>query len=344
MRATLLYGAGDIRVDDVPDPAICEPTDAVVRILRSCICGTDLWPYRSMAPTEQGRRMGHEFLGVIEDLGPEVPGLKRGDLILAPFMWSDGSCEYCRADLPTSCRNGGFWGTPGADGGQAEAIRVPHAQATLVKLPVGADSALLPSLLTLSDVLPTGHHCAVSAAVGPHMTVAVIGDGAVGIAAVLASKRLGAERILLMGRHQDRTRLGREFGATDVIPQRGEEGIERVRELTGGHGAHAVLECVGTAEAIGTAFSIARPGGVVSRVGAPQYASIPAGFEAFLHNVRLTGGMAPARAYIDELLPDILDGSIQPGRVFDRCLDLKATPEGYSAMVDRRALKVLIEP
>jgi threonine dehydrogenase-like Zn-dependent dehydrogenase len=344
MRATLMYGAGDVRVEDVPDSKLQEPTDAVVRVLRSCICGSDLWPYWSMPASEHGRRMGHEFLGIVEGLGSDVCGLKPGDVVVAPFAWADNTCDFCREGLHTSCRHGGFWGDPGVDGAQGEAVRVPQAQGTLVKLPVGEDSALLPSLLTLSDVFCTGHHAAVKAGVGPRTLVTVVGDGAVGLSAVLAAKRLGAERILLMGRHKQRTDLGREFGATDVIPERGEEGIARARELTGGDGTHTVLECVGTKHALETALGIARDGGVVSRVGAPQYQEGPIGFGMFMRNIALTGGVAAARAYIEELLPDVLDGTIEPGRVFDRTISLEDVPDGYRAMANREALKVLIQP
>ena len=344
MRATLIYGAGDVRVEEVPDPALREPADAVVRVLRSCICGSDLWPYGSMPPAGEGQRIGHEFLGVVQDTGPEVAGLKAGDLVVAPFVWADNTCDFCREGLQTSCRHGGQWGAPGVDGGQGEAVRVPQAQGTLVKLPVSEDSALLPSLLTLSDVFSTGHHCAVKAEVGPHTTVTVIGDGAVGLCAVLAARRLGAERIVLMGRHKERTDLGREFGATDVVAERGAEGIEKVRELTGGDGTHAVLECVGYREAVETALGVVRDGGTVSRVGAPQYADVPMDAGTFFRNITLTGGVAPARAYIGELLPDVLDGTVEPGRVFDLTTSLDGVPGGYRAMAAREALKVLIQP
>lgn len=344
MRATLIYGAGDVRVEDVPDPRMQEATDAVVRVLRSCICGSDLWPYGSMPASEQGQRIGHEFLGVVEDIGSDVSGLKAGDVVVAPFAWADNTCDFCAEGLHTSCRHGGFWGDRGVDGGQGEAVRVPQAQGTLVKLPVSEDSALLPSLLTLSDVFPTGHHCAAKAGVGPRTLVTVVGDGAVGLSAVLAARRLGAERILLMGRHTERTDLGREFGATDVIAERGDEGVERVRELTGGDGTHTVLECVGTKHALEMAFGVARDGGVVSRVGAPQYAEGPIGFDVFMRNITLTGGVAPARAYIEQLLPDVLDGTIEPGRVFDRTVRLQDVPDGYRAMANREALKVLVRP
>jgi threonine dehydrogenase-like Zn-dependent dehydrogenase len=344
MRATVMYGAGDVRVEDVPDPVLREPMDAVVRVLRSCVCGSDLWPYWSMPAGEHGQRMGHEFLGVVEDTGPEVPNLRAGDLVVAPFVWSDGSCDFCREGLQTSCRHGGRWGGHDLDGGQGEAVRVPQAPGTLVKLPGEAGEALLPSLLTLSDVFSTGHHAAVTAGVSPRTTVTVIGDGAVGLCAVLAARRLGAERILLMGRHKDRTDLGREFGATDVITERGAEGVERVRELTGGDGTHTVLECVGTRQAIEMSLGAVRDGGVVSRVGAAQYTEVPMGFGTLMRNITLTGGVAPARAYIAELLPDVLDGRLRPGRVFDRTIGLDEVPNGYRAMADRQALKVLIQP
>jgi threonine dehydrogenase-like Zn-dependent dehydrogenase len=344
MRATLMYGAGDVRVEDVPDPTLREPTDAVVRVLRSCICGSDLWPYGSMPASEHGSRIGHEFLGVVQDVGSEVSGLKAGDVVVAPFAWADNTCDFCREGLHTSCRHGGFWAMDGVDGGQGEAVRVPSAQGTLVKLPVGEDSALLPSLLTLSDVFCTGYHAAVKARIGPRTSVTVIGDGAVGLSAALAAARLGAERILLMGRHRERTDLGREFGATDVIAERGDEGVERVRELTGGDGTHAVLECVGTAQALRMALGVARDGGVVSRVGVPQYEEGPIGSGMFMRNITLTGGVAPVRAYIEELMPDVLDGTIEPGRVFDRTISLEEVPDGYRAMANREALKVLIRP
>jgi threonine dehydrogenase-like Zn-dependent dehydrogenase len=339
-----MYGAGDVRVENVPDAAIREPSDALVRVLASCVCGSDLWPYASMPPSERGRRMGHEFLGVVEDTGTDVSGLGRGDVVVAPFLWADNTCDFCKEGLHSSCRHGGGWGSPDVDGGQGEAVRVPQAMGTLVKVPVAEDSALLPSLLTLSDVFCTGHHAAVTAGVGPRTTVTVIGDGAVGLSAVLAAKRRGAERILLMGRHKDRTDLGREFGATDVIAERGEEGVARVRDLTGGDGTHAVLECVGTREAIETSVGAVRDGGRIGRVGVAQYDEVPLGMNTIMRNITVTGGVAPARAYIEELLPDVLDGTVEPGRVFDRTVALDDVPDGYRAMADREALKVLIRP
>jgi threonine dehydrogenase-like Zn-dependent dehydrogenase len=297
-----------------------------------------------MPANPRGRRMGHEFVGIVEDIGSEVSGLAKGDLVVAPFLWADNTCDFCAQGLQSSCRHGGGWGSKNVDGGQGEAVRVPQAQGTLVKLPVAPDSALMPSLLTLSDVFCTGHHCAVTAGVGPRTTVTVIGDGAVGLSAVLAAKRLGAEQILLMGRHRVRTDLGIEFGATDVIAERGAEGIERVRELTGGDGTHTVLECVGTNPSLEMAFGAARAGGFVSRVGVPQDAEIPFGVKEFMRNITLTGGVAPARAYIEELMPDILEGVVEPGKVFDRTIGIDGIPDGYRAMADREALKVLIHP
>jgi len=343
MRATVMYGAGEVRVDDVPDARLAEPTDALVTVTRAAICGSDLWPYKSMEHTETGRRMGHEFIGVVEDVGSEVRTLKAGDLVVTPFLWSDGTCVFCREGLHTSCLHGGRYGDDGVDGGQGEAVRVPQADGTLVVLPVDRDDALMPSLLALSDVMATGHHAALSAEVGPGKSVAVVGDGAVGLCGVIASRRLGAEQIILLGHHPDRVALGKEFGATDVVSERGEEAIERVRELTGGLGAHSVLECVGLGESTTTAMSIARPGGAVGRVGVPQEESIPEGVSTFFGNVTIAGGPAPARAYIEGLLPDVLEGRIEPGRVFDRAGPLDEVPDGYRAMNDREALKVLIE-
>jgi threonine dehydrogenase-like Zn-dependent dehydrogenase len=342
MRATVMYGAGDVRVESVPDARIIEPTDALLRVTRGCICGSDLWPYKSMEPSPKGRRMGHEFIGIVEDVGKAVRTVKRGDLVVAPFAWSDGTCEFCRQGLQTSCLHGGWWGGD-LDGGQGEAVRVPQADGTLVGLPVDRDDALMPSLLTLSDVMGTGHHAAVTARVGPGRIVAVVGDGAVGLCGVIAARRLGAEQIILLGRHPARIALAREFGATDIVSERGEAAVERVRELTGGLGAHSVLECVGLGEATVTALSIARAGGAVGRVGVPQDETVPASLPTFFKNVTIAGGPAPARAYIPELLPDVLEGRINPGRVFDRVTNLHGVPEGYRAMDAREAIKVMIE-
>jgi threonine dehydrogenase-like Zn-dependent dehydrogenase len=344
MRATVMYGAGDVRVEDVPDASISKPTDALLRVTRACICGSDLWPYKTMEPDPDGARMGHEFVGVIEDVGSEVESVAPGDVVVAPFMISDGTCDFCGEGLPTACRNGGFWGREGVDGGQAEAVCVPQADGTLVKLPVAADDALMPSLLSLSDVFATGHHAAVCARVEPGKTVAVVGDGAVGLCGVIAARRLGAERILILGRHTDRTDLAREFGATDVVAERGREATERVHELTGGEGAHAVLECVGLEDAFSTAIRIARPGGAVGRVGVPQFDSLPGAGLSFFNNVTVSGGVAPARAYIEELMPEILDGTLRPGRVFDTEIGLGEVPDGYRRMDERESIKVLVKP
>jgi threonine dehydrogenase-like Zn-dependent dehydrogenase len=342
MRATLLYGPGDVRVETVPDPRILQPTDAILRVTHACICGSDLWPYKSMERSETGRRMGHEFIGIVEDTGSDVRTVKRGDLVVAPFAWSDGTCIFCRAGLQTSCLHGGFWGGE-LDGGQGEAVRVPQADGTLFVLPVGRDDALMPSLLTLSDVMGTGHHAARAAQVGPGKIVAVVGDGAVGLCGVIASRRLGAERIILLGRHADRIALAREFGATDIVSERGDEAIARVRDLTNGLGVHSALECVGHGQAMITALSIVRPGGAVGRVGVPQDDAMPASVPAFFNNLTIAGGPAPARAYIEELLPDVMEGRINPGRVFDRTTNLDGVPDGYRAMNDREAIKVMIE-
>jgi threonine dehydrogenase-like Zn-dependent dehydrogenase len=337
-----MYAAGDVRVENVPDARLVEPTDALVKVTRAAICGSDLWPYKSMEPDQAGRRMGHEFIGVVEAVGPEVKTLKEGDLVVSPFVWSDGTCVLCREGVHTSCLHGGRYGFDGVDGGQGEAVRVPQADGTLVALPADPDEAVMPSLLTLSDVMGTGHHAALAAEVGPGKTVAVVGDGAVGLCGVIAARRLGAEQIILLGHHPARIALAQEFGATDIIRERGDEAVERVRELTDGVGAHSVLECVGLEEATATAFRSARPGGAVGRVGVPQEAVIAEGETTFFDNVTIAGGPAPVRAYIEELLPDVLEGRIEPGRVFDRAGPLDEVPEGYRAMNDREAVKVLI--
>jgi threonine dehydrogenase-like Zn-dependent dehydrogenase len=343
MRATVMYGAGDVRVENVPDARLVEPTDALLRVTRACICGSDLWPYTQMEPTETGRRMGHEFVGVIEDVGADVRTVKPGDIVVAPFAWSDGTCVFCQEGLQTSCLHGGFWGGTELDGGQGEAVRVPQADGTLVVLPATEDDALMASLLTLSDVMGTGHHAALAARVRRGKIAAVVGDGAVGLCGVIAAKRLGAEQIILLGRHPDRIALAKEFGATDIVSERGAEAIERVRELTKGLGAHSVLECVGHDVSMTTALGIARPGGAVGRVGLPQHEAIPTTLKTFFDNVSVAGGPAPARAYIEELMPDVLEGMIEPGRVFDRVTDLDGVPDGYRAMNEREAIKVMVE-
>lgn len=343
MHATVMFGAGDVRIETVPDARLIEPTDALVVVSRASICGSDLWPYKTMEHSDTGRRMGHEAIGVVEAVGADVRTMKVGDVVVMPFAYSDGTCVFCREGLQTSCIHGGFFGTGDIDGAQAEALRVPQADGTLVALPVGADDALMPSLLTLSDVMGTGHHAAVAAEVGPGKTVAVVGDGAVGLCGVIAAQRLGADQIILLGRHPDRIALGREFGATDVVSERGDEAVERVRELTDGFGVHCVLECVGLEQSMLTAVSIARPGGAVGCVGVPQDETMPAAQPRFYNNVTVSGGPAPVRAYIDDLLPDVLEGSIEPGRVFDRVANLDEVPAGYQTMNEREAIKVMIE-
>jgi threonine dehydrogenase-like Zn-dependent dehydrogenase len=338
-----MHGSGDVRIETVPDARLSEPTDALVAVTRAAICGSDLWPYKTMEHDEAGRRMGHEFIGVVEDVGADVRTVKAGDLVVAPFLYSDGICVFCREGLQTSCLHGGRYGFDGVDGGQGEAVRVPHADGTLVVLPAGPDGALMPSLLTLTDVMATGHHAAVSADVRPGKTVAVVGDGAVGLCGVIAARRLGAEQIIMLGRHPDRIALAREFGATDVVSERGDGAVERVRELSGGFGVHSALECVGLEQSLRTALEITRPGGAVGRVGAPQEESIPEAVPTFFRNVTVGGGVAPARAYIEELLPDVLEGRIEPGRVFDRAATLDEVPDGYRAMNEREAIKVMVE-
>lgn len=343
MRATVMFGAGEVRTETVPDARLLEPSDAIVRVTRAAICGSDLWPYKTMEPSDTGRRMGHEAIGVVADVGSDVRTVKAGDVVVVPFAYSDGTCVFCREGLQTSCLHGGFFGTGDAAGAQAEALRVPQADGTLVALPVGTDDALLPSLLTLSDVMGTGHHAAIAAKVRPGKTVAVVGDGAVGLSGVIAARRLGAEQIILLGHHPNRIALARDFGATDVVSERGDAAVERVRALTGGLGVHAVLECVGLEQSLRTAFSIVRPGGAVGRVGVPQEASLPEAQLTFHNNVSIAGGPAPVRAYIEELLPDVLAGRIDPGRVFDRIVRLDEVADGYRMMNSREATKVLVE-
>jgi threonine dehydrogenase-like Zn-dependent dehydrogenase len=344
MRATVMHSAGDVRIEDVPDPSIIDPTDAILRISKACICGSDLWPYASMEPSESGQSMGHEAVGVVEEIGGEVRTVKPGDVVVMPFAISDGTCEFCREGLNTACVHVGFFGNNGMNGAQAEALRIPYADGTLYPLPVTEDDALMPSLLTLSDVMGTGHHAAVVAKVEPGERVAVVGDGAVGLCGVIAAKRLGAEQIILLGHHPDRIALARDFGATDVVSERGAAAVERVKELTGGHGAHSVLECVGLDQSVETAIEIARPGGAVGRVGVPQHQAMPGAEPSFFGNVTVGGGPAPVRAYIEELLPDVLEGRIEPGKVFDSTVDLDGVPDGYRAMAERESIKVMVEP
>ena len=344
MRATVMHKAHDVRVENIPDAAIQQPTDAVIRVSRACICGSDLWPYNG-GPNVDGQRMGHEAIGVVEAVGSAVQRIRPGQVVIMPFAFSDGTCLFCDEGLQTACVHGGFFGVGGDVGGaQAEALRIPQADGTLYPLGVGEDDALMPSLLTLSDVMGTGHHAAICARVRPGHSVAVVGDGAVGLCGVIAAKRLGAEQIIVMGRHRQRLDLARQFGATEVVSERGAEAVERVRELTGGFGVRSVLECVGTEQAIKTSMGIVRPGGAVGRVGVPHYDSVPDAQPMFYGNVAVAGGPAPVRVYIEDLLPDVMEGRIQPGHVFDRTIALDEVPDGYRAMNERAALKVMIRP
>jgi threonine dehydrogenase-like Zn-dependent dehydrogenase len=329
-----------VEIGERPDPVIQEPTDAVVRVVLGCVCGSDLWYYRGESAHAVGS-IGHEFIGVVEQAGAEVRGIREGDLVVAPFIYSDMSCPNCLNGSTITCPAGGTFGNGTIDGGQGEAVRVPLAGATLVPVP-GSEypDAMLRSLLALSDVMSTGHHAAAVAGVKKGDTVAVVGDGAVGLCAVLASRRLGAERIIALSRHAGRQEVAREFGATDVVEARGEEAIQAVLDLTGGIGADAALECVGSAQSIATAFSVARPGSTVGIVGVP-HGQLPFA-ETFFRNTGWRGGPAPARIYIPELLGDVLDGVIDPGRVFDYETDLDHIADAYRAMDERRAIKSLV--
>ncbi|GHO47031.1 zinc-dependent alcohol dehydrogenase family protein [Ktedonospora formicarum] len=343
MKAAIFKEAGKIEVGELPNPIIKEQTDAIVRVVLACVCGSDLWYYRGISPHPVGS-IGHEFIGVVEEVGIEVQTIKKGDFVIAPFAFSDGTCPNCKADFQTACVHGGFFGAGNeGDGGQAEFTRVPLADGTLVVVPGSNFSdETLASLLTLSDVMGTGYHAAVSAGVKQGDTVAVVGDGAVGLSAVLSAKLLGAERIIALSRHPERQALAREFGATDVLASRGNDAIKTIMDLTDGIGVDAVLECVGTNEANQTAFAIARAGAIVGRVGVPHDVEVPA-TGTFYRNVGMRGGPAPARAYIPALLDDVLEGRINPGRVFDFTTDLDHIQEAYAAMDERRAIKSLIK-
>ncbi len=342
MRATVYNGPYSLEVVQRPDPVINAPTDAVVRVSLGCVCGSDLWYYRGESPHAVGP-IGHEFIGIVEDIGAEVHGLAKGDLVVAPFTFSDGTCPNCRAGVTSKCVSGGSFGNHGIDGGQGEAVRVPLAATTLVPVPDGRPSdATMRSLAALSDVMCTGHHAAVSAGVRPGATIAIVGDGAVGLCAVIAAKRLGAGRIIALSRNPKRQVLAREFGATDVVSERGSDAVTVVKEMTGGIGVDCALECVGTGESLETAMNIARPGSVVGAIGAPHAINFPVMDKVVYGNIGLRGGIAPARAYIPELLDDVLEGRINPGKVFDFETTLDGVVEAYQAMNDRRAIKSLI--
>ena len=341
MRAAIYNGPRSIEVGERPDPVLRDPNDAVVRVVFGCVCGSDLWYYRGDSPHAEGP-IGHEFTGVVEDVGADVKDLRPGDFIVAPFTFSDGTCPHCRAGWPENCGNGGSFGNHGIDGGQGEAVRAPFASTTLVKVPgSGHSDETMRSLSALSDVMCAGYHSGVSAGVKKGDTAAVVGDGAVGLCAVIGAKKLGAERIIALSRNPAREELAKEFGATDVVPERGDEATAKVMELTDGIGVDAALECVGTGQSMATAFSIARPGSVVGAVGAPHDVEVPIDTVIF-RNVGLRGGVAPARRYIPELLEDVVEDRINPGRVFDYETDLDGLVDAYDAMNERRAIKALL--
>lgn len=341
MRAAVYEGPGNIRIQQVPDAEIMLDTDAVVRISYSCICGSDLWSYRGYGQRSPGSRIGHEFVGVVEDVGEQVRAVRRGDVVVAPLTWSDGTCEYCFRGLTSSCVDGGMWGEPGHDGAQGEAVRVPHADGTLIVIPEalhGADERLLP----LCDALPAGHHAAVSARVGYGRTVAIVGDGAVGLCAVLAARRLGADRVVAIGHHEERLELAKKFGATDVVCGIGNEAVEQAISLTGG--AHSVLECVGAQGALDTAIAVARDGATIGYVGVPHLVEGLDLGTVFARNISLAGGLAPARRYIPELLADIAAGTLDASGILDHSVQLADVLDGYAAMDTRKALKVCVTP
>lgn len=349
MLATVIHAPRDIRVETVPDPVLATGVDAIVKVVAACVCGSDLWPYRGVTPTHEPHRIGHEFIGVVEAIGEDVAVVAVGDFVIAPFYVCDNTCANCRNGVSTSCLNGGWWGSDDragsfADGGQGERVRVPLADGTLVVVPGPVGDEEVPGLLSLADVMGTGHHAAVSAGVSAGDTVAVVGDGAVGLCAIIASKRLGATTIIAMSRHPERQALARRFGATHIVEERGAEGVARVQELTGGIGADRVLECVGTKESMDQAIRSTRPGGMVGYVGAPNGGPELPVRPLFNRNVGVNGGIAPVRGYIEELLPDVRSGAIEPGLVFDLELPLADAAEAYAAMDERRATKVLLRP
>ncbi len=342
MRAAVFNGPYAIEIAERPDPVMQSPTDAIVRVALGCVCGSDLWYYRGDSPHEHGA-IGHEFIGIVEDVGKEVRGLARGDLVVAPFTYCDGTCPNCRAGVTSQCVSGGSFGNRGIDGGQGEAVRVPLAGSTLVPVPGrGHSDEMMRSLTALSDVMCTGHHAAVSGGVKPGAVVAIVGDGAVGLCATIASRRLGAGRIIVLSRNKRRQELARAFGATDILEARGDEVIQAVKDMTQGIGVDCSLECVGTGESLKTAMGIARPGSVVGAIGAPHRIDFPVMEVVVYRNIGLRGGVAPARVYIPELMEDVLQGRINPGMVFDFETGLEGIGEAYRAMMERRAIKSLL--
>ncbi|WP_406442349.1 zinc-dependent alcohol dehydrogenase family protein [Streptomyces sp. NBC_00631] len=338
MRGAVIHAPGDIRFEELDDPRITHPTDAIIRTVVTCVCGSDLWPYRGAEPVDEPHPMGHEYVGIVEEVGAEVTHVKPGQFVIGSFATSDNTCPNCRAGYQSSCVHREFMSTC-----QADYVRIPNAQGTLVATDETPAEELLPSLLTLSDVMGTGWYAAQAAEVKPGSTAVVVGDGAVGLCGVIAAKEMGAERIIAMSRHESRQKLAREFGATDIVTERGEEGVARIKDLTGGVGADSVLECVGTPEAMRQALHSTRPGGNVGFVGVPHGVEID-GQELFFSHVGLRGGPAPVRGYLPDLIQRVLDGRINPGKVFDLTLPLDQVAEGYRAMDERRAIKALLKP
>jgi threonine dehydrogenase-like Zn-dependent dehydrogenase len=341
VRGVVMHGPGDVRVEDRPEPQILKPTDAIIRLSATCICGSDLWPYRGADPIHQPFPMGHEYAGIVEEVGSDVSTIKPGQFVVGSFFASDNTCEICQAGYQTSCVDREMLGTTGA--AQAQRMRVPLADGTLVATPEVPSDDLVPSFLAASDVLGTGWFGAVAAQAGPGKTVAVVGDGAVGLLAVLAAKQLGAERIIAMSRHEPRQRLAREFGATDIVEERGEAGVARIKELTNGLGAHSVVEAVGTQEAMLQSIRSTRPGGHVGYVGVLHDVELR-GDDIFMTHVHIHGGPAPVRRFLPELMDLIWNRQINPGRVFDLELPLDEAAAGYQAMDNREAIKVLLRP
>ncbi|QIY74668.1 zinc-dependent alcohol dehydrogenase family protein [Streptomyces sp. RLB1-33] len=338
MRATVIHAPGDIRVEDVSEPKIVKPTDAIIRTVATCVCGSDLWPYRGLEAVGDPHPMGHEYVGIVEEVGSEVGNVKPGQFVVGSFATSDNTCANCQRGWQSSCLNREFMGTC-----QAEYVRIPNAHGTLVATDEHPSGDLVPSLLAVSDVMGTGWFAALAAEVKPGSTAVVVGDGAVGLCGVIAAKELGAERIIAMSRHESRQKLALEFGATDIVSERGEEGIARIKDLTGGIGADSVLECVGTAQSMSQALHSARPGGNVGFVGVPHEVAVD-GQELFFSQVGLRGGPAPVRRYLPDLIDRVLSGHIDPGKVFDLTLPLEQVAEGYKAMDERRAIKALLKP
>ncbi|MEE1672180.1 zinc-dependent alcohol dehydrogenase family protein (plasmid) [Streptomyces sp. WAC07094] len=338
MRGAVIHAPGDVRLETLDDPKILQPSDAIIRTAVTCVCGSDLWPYRGLEPIGEAHPMGHEYVGFVEEVGSEVTSVKPGQFVIGSFATSDNTCANCRNGFQSSCLNREFMSTC-----QAEFVRIPNAQGTLVATDERPGESFWPSLLAVSDVMGTGWWAADAAAVTPGSTAVVVGDGAVGLCAVIAAKERGAERIIVMSRYEPRQRLARGFGATDIVTERGEEGVARIKDLTGGIGADSVLECVGTAQAMQQALQSARPGGQVGFVGVPHNVAID-GQELFFSHVGLRGGPAPVRRYLPDLVDRVLSGRINPGKVFDLSLPLDQIAEGYRAMDERRAIKALLTP